>query len=560
MLVSAIAEWREGIPNCRSETFEKMLRSVQDSIVSLKVPKAYEEKLQTLQHNVFTLKGKAYKINFSHLKLQKGEITCQPTTTDSIAMETPMDIIKLLCLYPIAVSICRNLTTKDLLCLAAAVPSVMWANTQKMAPQPEPRLLRMSADPGMANLVNAKTTHASPRYPLGEPSPARVGRTNFSHMHIEQVFMVVIPGLRAYFESIEKRRVKSEDLLYYAKDSATYKAIVSDTMEGISLINEFKVELRDLQGHMKMKIPQTFGLQPAKMGTFGHCFPQASSTRRRSSSLPPKLGGKPDDSIWIPPKIETKKSEEIGPVTDHGARVFESTRRILVDQLSLKRLLALKATLGYTASEDVVVYRLENLDKRYLSGLNAPLCKCDDPFVRGCLRPGLRLGSGADQQLDLWTRFWFEEPRISVEAPSQPFIVLSETELLDIIDRYDSGWTSKDHQRIEEVVAALMRVGSARWTICDQGFSPYWKVLQQHTSECAYCGSTKPALDAHFEEMWVRVMKNYRRSLLHPTIGVYNRISSMLERRLGTFQCWGCEKFFCTVGFGHPYIALQVLM
>jgi hypothetical protein len=542
MLVSELTDWSEGV------VVEEKQSVLQRTTAFLNDREVRKEELRSLRYAVVSLKLKAQGIlNFASLKRNRstGEAPIVTKNDDGLAT--------LLRAYPIASSICQHLTTKDLRNLAAAVPSVMWADTKKVLADPQPPLLRMHPDIAIVFPAQLRNMYEACRARVGTFIPYPRSQRALKAEVLVDFFTRIIPEFKARLEELEHRKIRTCSLDRIEPNITAYRRAHRRSEKVLRLYNDYRRELGKMAETADVIIPACFGLYkaPGKMTLWE---PSVSDNRRqniparpRSASLPDRR--KPDISTFLfdpEPDLATSNipSKECTPLRD-----FRVQKRIMTDQLNHRRLQDLLVGLHGTDTVAPQIYHLQDLlqlsTRRYDSQ-----CKCIAEGAQVCFYHGLRL-SAKPEQMDFWTRFWFEVPHSAVMNPEKPFVKVSEDELESLIDAYP-GWDYLDRQRVEEIVSA--RIDAKRngirplWNPGCADSLPYWESLQYQTSECACCGLSKPKLDAKFEKIW-EILGNARRGVVRAHPAIQDMAALMLAEYLGTTECWGCDKMFCNVRF-----------
>jgi hypothetical protein len=552
MLESEIDDWCDNVIASEKQSVMKKTTAF------LTEREVREARSRSLRATVVSFKKKAQGrlINFAGLKRDKSTVDV-PTETKH------KGLAKLLMAYPIACSIAKNLTTKDLLNLAAAVPSVMWADTKEVLEiPPKPHDLKMEADVETVFPSQMRAMFAASRALIGTRIPHPKVFRRLEVEFLEDLFTKIIPEFVTRLEDLETKR--------YCFDWAEptfeeYSGAYRHNKEVLRSFHKYRSELRDFDETMQTVIPAAFGWYkppskilswvpsdrhhcPPKVPTARHHCPQKIPTRPRSASLPDRFREKPNISTRLPElerlDVATSNSPNEGPPS---LLDFRTMKRIMTDQLNHRRLNDLLVGVRGPATVAPQVYRLQDralsAHRRYQAR-----CKCKVAGWRTCFYHGLRLSAKAEQP-DFWTKFWFEVPHPMVVDPEYPIVNVSEAEIECLLQLYPS-WTREARQRVEEIVTA--RLDASRrgviplWTPDTQEPTPYWESLQIHSSECACCGLSKPKFDAQFEKICDLLGKAVSGEVqVHHML--QDAAAKHLDDYLGTMECWGCHEMFCNV-------------
>jgi len=420
-------------------------------------------------------------------------------------------LLEMMSRFPIASQICRYLTHRDVMNLAACSPAmsaIMWSEV---------------------NWVQKKPINPSGLY--------------LDFTQLEKVFSKINPLLERIKEHRLEQVWAKERLIgcFYTDDDDLKHLKQLD----IQRINNY-VEVLKLE-----KCSGAFGLQfpPPPDLDVGMRLEGRTQARlavpQRASSVPGR--NKPDISTVL--DFEFTDEE----------KASKSRRTELKYEIDLLRLKSLKNELDDASTTKADMYLIEGPrvgSRRPPPGGRFP-CNCTDPVLHRCLHPGLRFGGGISHTEELWYRQSWEPRFLRNQRPVQVATNVKELEYL-LWQAKHGGWDEELQHRVACIINS--RIISPRFprSEADSTVRYYWQSLETYSIECAYCHSNHDRLIEKAEKSRAQALRNWRsQQALLDEREWRETIVYMIERRQGTIECWGCNQVFCKVRLDFYFLTVN---
>lgn len=405
-------------------------------------------------------------------------------------------LVQAMACYPIAVGIAQYITRRDLLVLASSTPAlskILWSPVGSTEP---------SVDSALAT--------------------RRPGKLVINFVEFERVISCI--------ERLDAR------LLRLRLEQET----VLTPREFCSEILDIRRQIEDLKCTGLFSTTHTS--RPRSM-----LPPKASvpGVRKRSVSEPAKMGR----MIYYDAPIE-----ERGPtmVSAHdiltSVTAFPPYRSGQWEELSVLRLRALVNEMSDTYSTAANLFVIEYSHRRtlpYRFAISPRRCVCHDPFVYRCNHPGMHLGGASFPPEYLWKRQWWEpaSKKWTLYIPPTNF----KYELRALIGLGPDRWTRDMRDRVVQIMN--YRINRREEPPGGETIDYQWQNLERYTSECEECGISAPNTRIVFKSLRNSIGELFKPHLLADD--GFKADLAELERRVGTIECWGCNKVFCKVPH-HP--------